>query len=82
MTEPFILFAGDRYYPLGGWSDFKGFFESKEAAINWLLTDEEWLKSRPYECWAHVAQSGKILVKVRHEEGDPWDWESYVDENL
>ena len=28
----FALFAGDRYYPGGGWNDFVGTFDSIEAA--------------------------------------------------
>jgi len=29
----FILFAGDSYYPGGGWRDFKGYFGSLELAL-------------------------------------------------
>lgn len=29
----FALFSFDSYYPNGGWHDFKGFFDSKEEAI-------------------------------------------------
>jgi hypothetical protein len=28
----FLLFAGDYYYPQGGWDDFRGAFGSLEAA--------------------------------------------------
>jgi len=30
----FLLFAGDNYYPSGGWSDFKGIFDSIEDALD------------------------------------------------
>ncbi len=30
--KQFLLFAGDQYYPSGGWSDFQGDFDSVDAA--------------------------------------------------
>lgn len=35
----FLVFAGDTYYPMGGWSDFKGSFDSIDAAKDMLLSD-------------------------------------------
>ncbi len=29
----YLLFAGDNYYPSGGWGDLKGKFYSKEEAL-------------------------------------------------
>ena len=29
----FALFAGDSYYPVGGWGDFQGVFDSLEDAV-------------------------------------------------
>ncbi len=29
----YLLFAGEQYYPLGGWDDLKGSFDTVEAAI-------------------------------------------------
>ena len=37
MNEPianYILFAGEDYYPVGGWRDFIGRYETKEEAID------------------------------------------------
>jgi hypothetical protein len=37
--QRFLLFGGDQYYPLGGWQDYKGDFDTKEQALkeaaNW-----------------------------------------------
>lgn len=33
MQKRFILFAGDHYYPEGGWDDFQGFFDTAEEAF-------------------------------------------------
>lgn len=29
----FALFAGDTYYPMGGWEDFQGVFDTVDAAL-------------------------------------------------
>jgi hypothetical protein len=31
----YLLFAGDRYYPLGGFKDFRGSFTVVEAAVEY-----------------------------------------------
>jgi hypothetical protein len=31
--KPYLLFAGDNYYPSGGWDDFAGEFDSADDAI-------------------------------------------------
>lgn len=52
----FLLFLGDKYYPNGGWNDFKGSFvtlkEAQESIYNWDAFD-----------WAHIVDSstGKIV---------------------
>jgi len=33
----FIVFAGDHYYPEGGWSDLFGSSDTKEEAIKYLI---------------------------------------------
>lgn len=37
--DRYLLFGGDKYYPGGGWQDFKGSFTTKSAALreaaNW-----------------------------------------------
>jgi len=37
--QRYLLFGGDQYYPLGGWQDFKGAFDTKDQALkeaaNW-----------------------------------------------
>lgn len=42
----YLLFAGDQYYPSGGWHDLSGEFDSIEEA-------EEYVFERGYEWW-HV----------------------------
>lgn len=31
--KPYLLFMGSRYYPNGGWEDFKGSYDSLEEAL-------------------------------------------------
>lgn len=40
----YLLFAGAHYYPRGGWDDFKGVFETVEAAKAALgqVGESEW----------------------------------------
>lgn len=44
----FLLFAGDAYYPKGGWNDLKGAYETlDEAQVAMLLINEK-------IDWAHI----------------------------
>ena len=40
----YLLFAGMQYYPEGGWSDFKGAFDSPEDARSFLDDDWDWFE--------------------------------------
>ena len=55
----FIIFAGDTYYPDGGWNDFYSFADTKNEAHKIY---EEILKKRE-DNWSHVLDfnSGKII---------------------
>ena len=50
----YLLFAGDHYYPAGGWDDFAGSFDSIEMAI---VEGLDLLKQTPGADWAHVVDS-------------------------
>ena len=54
----YLLFAGDIYYPSGGWDDFKDSFDGVAEAIAALGAGD-----RRY-AWFHVvdSQTGKIEV--------------------
>lgn len=47
----FAVFAGERYYPLGGWQDFKGCHLTLEMALaaahvevaKWRSVDQPWV---------------------------------------
>ena len=48
--KQFLFFAGNQFYPYGGWNDFKASFDTAEQA------HDEWIKStteKVYD-WAHV----------------------------
>lgn len=36
--KKYILFYGDSYYPLGGWEDFGGTFDTVEKAKDYVLS--------------------------------------------
>ena len=59
MSEPlkrYAVFAGDIYYPAGGWSDFKGSFDlpddAKAEAVRWTSPAKG--RQYPRHDWAHV----------------------------
>jgi hypothetical protein len=53
--DRFLLFAGDTYYPLGGWGDYKGSFPTLEEALK-AAAANSW-------DWFHVVDllSGEVL---------------------
>ena len=46
-----MLFAGDNYYPLGGWADFIGTYDTLVKAV----------KAGENYDWYHVVYDGKIV---------------------
>lgn len=56
MDKPYILFAGDCYYPSGGWGDYRGRFASIEGAKSYLLEKTDW-------DWWHIVdeERGEIV---------------------
>jgi hypothetical protein len=48
----FLLFTGDQRYPLGGWRDLRGQFDTLQEALNADRRD-----------WAHVVdtQDGRVI---------------------
>ncbi|KKT86008.1 MAG: hypothetical protein UW85_C0008G0002 [Parcubacteria group bacterium GW2011_GWA1_Parcubacteria_45_10] len=53
--KQFLIFAGDTYYPSGGWQDFIGSENTKEEAL--LL-----MSKRHYDWWQVVdSQTGNIV---------------------
>jgi hypothetical protein len=67
-----MLFAGEHYYPGGGWEDFKGFFDTPESALEELNRGylPEWItdptpedeESRQWAEWAHIVDTQKTII--------------------
>lgn len=55
----FLLFAGDTYYPVGGWHDLKGNFPTIDAGKEFLLQSKE-----RYD-WAHIVELGNQRIVWR-----------------
>lgn len=57
----YLVFGGSRYYPEGGWEDFKGSFDTVDECVK--PTDEDgesfWID------WWHVvdSQTGSVVAK-------------------
>lgn len=69
----FALFAGDRYYPGGGWSDFVGKFDNLDEAYARYIQgptnedepDEDGFVATYKYGWGHVVnlESGNIVAR-------------------
>lgn len=59
MSENFALFAGQDYYPGGGWEDFVGMYESLEEALEAYKSDGDSVIK--YE-WGHVVDLENQVV--------------------
>ena len=52
----FLLFSGANYYPVGGWDDFKGAFDTVKEA-----TDEGYRKG---DDWFHVVDRETLELMI------------------
>jgi hypothetical protein len=57
MTKRYLMFRGDVYYPLGGWSDFVGAFDSVDAAL-----EENKRFPKPPGHWFQIVDLLSMLV--------------------
>lgn len=79
MCKRYALFAGMRYYPDGGWEDFKGLFETIEDAQAFSRDslnekDEEFLV---YD-WGQIVDllTEKVVFEALVEYKTEWEWEA------
>lgn len=56
MDNKILLFAGENYYPSGGWDDYRGSFDTIEDAKKWL---QENISGS--DLWAHIVKDNKII---------------------
>jgi hypothetical protein len=58
----FLLFVGSNYYPKGGWNDYRGWFDSIDAAVAEVPTDRRLYE--PGGGWYHVVdiQNGETVA--------------------
>jgi hypothetical protein len=60
----FLVFAGDDYYPSGGWGDFRGSYDTLEEALASCVCDpgdwtaHDWMHVIDAETMEKVASSG------------------------
>lgn len=62
----YLLFAGEKYYPKGGWLDYKGSFETwKESKDFFIALHEKTKANYPYINWGHIVNSKTMRIAVR-----------------
>lgn len=83
--KPFLLFAGEHYYPHGGWEDWRGRFEAldeaKAAFIAWRDSGADAPSGRwrtdpeGRDTWGHIVddREGEIVSEMwsKHVSGGP-----------
>ena len=81
-SKRYLLFAGEGYYPAGGWGDFAGFFaeidEALEAGRSFrAVHDDRWWEVVDSSIWGPVARSGVYGKEQRSTDGNylPADWD-------
>lgn len=52
----YLVFAGDVYYPEGGWKDFQGSYDTREEAFLNCPNKESW------DGWGHVVDSEVWMI--------------------
>lgn len=55
----FYVFLGEIYYPLGGYKDFKGEFDSLDDAVKYIRINY----SNAFDRWCHVVKDNKIVLE-------------------
>jgi hypothetical protein len=70
---PYLLFAGDRYYPSGGWLDLAGRFATVDEAqtrAGFIRSGRHQLEQDDF--WWHVVDlnSGEIVARQPETESD------------
>ena len=74
MSE-YLLFYGMRYYPSGGWEDFRRRFDSLQEAKTWLETNFP----DQYCGWAHIVHNDRIVCSGDggdyFDKTNTWSWE-------
>jgi hypothetical protein len=63
----YILFAGNKYDPNGGWKDCKGLFDTIHLA---MLAVSAYNDSNPYYDtwdWWHVVNASSLVIEAEYE---------------
>lgn len=70
----FLIFAGETYYPIGGFKDFIGFYLDKKSMIKKLkkLKKMNINKSISYD-WIQIVDSNTLkIIKYYYYDTDKW----------
>lgn len=68
MMKRYLLFQGARYYPSGGWWDFKDAFDTQEEAEREAA---KLVEENDYDWWQVVdAVQMKVVVMCRYAAGE------------
>lgn len=62
----FALFAGDHYYPSGGWGDFRGVFDTIDSARAAFISGQSYGQGIVYHYdWGQIVDLTSLEVVVK-----------------
>lgn len=70
MAERYLLFAGEQYYPGGGWLDYKMDFPSVELAEKTVTGFSD-----DYDWWQIVDSLTRTIAKQANKDLSSGDWQ-------
>jgi hypothetical protein len=68
-VKRYLLFAGDSYYPQGGWDDLQDSFDTSQEAIEAAKIGDSMVVKAGYDWW-HIIDSEtmtRVVVGMGHE---------------
>ena len=66
QETPYLLFAGCRYYPRGGWADFQGSYPTLGTARAYALEMQAAADRNEIDWWHIVYENKVVLLASRH----------------
>ena len=67
--KKYLLFAGHRYYPDGGFDDFRGSFNSIDEAKEWFGSNYDKISHSYIDHWCQVVDRDTFEIVARFSQG-------------
>jgi len=68
IMKKYLLFAGHYYYPIGGFDDFHGSFDTLKAAGEWFELNLDKISTSYMNHWGHIVDRDTFEIVDRFEQ--------------